>query len=129
MFLTLLVDSQTPDMYTTIECSEDNIRFDLMCPKDLVVPKGAISFKIPLGVYVKLVDVNKKAQHYLLMPKSSMGSTSLRLSNSTELVDSTFRGELCITVDNIGDEYHIKKLDKLVQIVALTGKIIKIRTH
>lgn len=103
--------------------------FDVHCPNDLVIPKGAISFKIPLGIMTrsniwyndKKNELNSFPSSIELWPRSSCGSKSpLRLSNSIGLIDNGYRGELMAIVDNMNkeDDFQIKKGDRLFQLVA-----------
>lgn len=60
---------------------------------------------------------------FLLFPRSSISKTPLRLANSIGLIDAGYRGEIIAALDNTSDqEYHIKKNDKLVQLVSFTGE-------
>mmetsp|Transcript_590 Transcript_590/g.662 ORF Transcript_590/g.662 Transcript_590/m.662 type:complete len:258 (-) Transcript_590:168-941(-) len=65
---------------------------------------------------------NRKNSSFMMMPRSSIYKTPLRLCNSVGLVDAGYRGELMVVVDNIKtEEYTVKKGDRLVQIVGFTG--------
>ena len=56
---------------------------------------------------------------YLLMPRSSISKTPLRMSNSIGLIDAGYRGEIMASCDNIKDfEYLVKKGERLFQLVA-----------
>ena len=59
---------------------------------------------------------------YLLMPRSSISKTPLRLCNSVGLIDAGYRGEIMAAVDNIKqDDYTISVGQRLFQIVAMDG--------
>ena len=59
---------------------------------------------------------------YLLMPRSSISKTPLRLCNSVGLIDAGYRGEIMAAVDNIKQEdYTIHSGQRLFQIVAMDG--------
>ena len=61
-------------------------------------------------------------QPYLLMPRSSIAKTPLRLCNSIGLIDGGYRGEIMAAVDNIKQEdYTIHSGQRLFQIVAMDG--------
>lgn len=66
---------------------------------------------------------------FKLYPRSSMGSkTPLRLANSVGVVDSGYRGHLMACVDCHGKEnYHISQYDRLLQIVAFSGRPIFVK--
>ena len=54
----------------------------------------------------------------MLLPRSSISKTPLRLSNSVGLIDSGYRGVIQAPVDNISDEdYVIEEGTRLFQIV------------
>lgn len=63
---------------------------------------------------------------YLLIPRSSIASTPLRMSNSIGLVDGGYRGELMAYCDNIkGEPFTVKPGQRLFQLVALDGSPIE----
>jgi len=106
---------------------------DLYCPEDVVVPAKSLGFVIDLGVaaevytlkgdwYQNVVTMGrdryvKRNLGYWILPRSSIGKTPLRLSNSIGLVDSGYRGELKAIVDNHSDtDYTVEKGVRLFQI-------------
>lgn len=105
----------------------DDCGFDFYCPEDLVVPKGACSFKVDLQVKTAFYDTNDVNVGYMLTPRSSMGSkTPLRQCNSIGIIDRGYRGSVMAFVDNVGrGEYTIKKGDRLFQAVSFNGEPIK----
>ena len=98
-----------------------------MCPRDLVVPANARSFKIPLGICIE----NKEGGHMDMRPRSSMGSkTPLRLCNSIGTIDYSYRGELIAVVDNVSyppEDYRISIGQRLVQITGWNSNPVKFR--
>jgi len=59
---------------------------------------------------------------YLLMPRSSIAKTPLRLCNSIGLIDGGYRGEIMAVVDNIKDEaYTVEPGQRLFQLVGMDG--------
>lgn len=61
-------------------------------------------------------------QPYLLMPRSSIAKTPLRLCNSIGLIDGGYRGEIMAAVDNIKTEdYTVEPNQRLFQLVAMSG--------
>lgn len=104
--------------------------YDLFCPGErdpekaelsdgnIVVPKGAIGFKIPLGIKVAAYRSDIPVSFYLY-PRSSLATkTPLRLANSVGIIDSGYRGELIAVVDNIDREndFVIEKGTRLFQL-------------
>ena len=111
----------------------DDSGIDLYCPEDLVVPAKSLGFMINLGVaaevYTKKGDWYqsvvtsgrethvRKNHGYWILPRSSIGKTPLRLSNSVGLVDTGYRGELRAIVDNHSNrDFTIEKGVRLFQI-------------
>ena len=61
-------------------------------------------------------------QPYLLMPRSSIAKTPLRLCNSIGLIDGGYRGEIMAAVDNIKTEdYTVEPNQRLFRLVAMNG--------
>lgn len=101
---------------------------DLFFVKDLTIP-AKTTVLIDLEVAIKLKQFNSNfhidskklymTMPSLLMPRSSIYKTPLRLANSVGLIDSEYRGNLKVPVDNISDDdYNIKAGDRLFQLVA-----------
>ena len=119
---------------------EGDAGLDLFCVGTVVVPKRAISIKIPLGIHVEAHysgeityrDGEMDSQRlypasFYLFPRSSTGlKTPIRLSNSVGIIDAGFRGELMAIVDNISDEpFTLKKGERYFQICTPTlGPIV-----
>ncbi|CRG96320.1 deoxyuridine 5'-triphosphate nucleotidohydrolase, putative [Plasmodium gallinaceum] len=119
---------------------EGDSGLDLFIIKDEVIKAKSTTF-VKLGIkvvalqykcdcYNKCCEKNKKDDtknvintSFLLFPRSSISKTPLRLANSIGLIDAGYRGEIIAALDNISeDDYHIKKNDKLVQLVSFTGE-------
>lgn len=76
--------------------------------------------KIPLGFAIEL----PKGYHAEIYPRSSLGTTTrLRVSNSVGIIDSDYRGEVCVVLDNIGGPipfpfpYRICDEDRIAQMI------------
>jgi dUTP pyrophosphatase len=66
----------------------------------ITIPANARSFKIFTGI-----KCQPSHRHgYLLVPRSSIVKTNLRLANSIGIIDPDYRGEIIAVVDNVGDE-------------------------
>jgi dUTP pyrophosphatase len=65
-----------------------------------VVPGNARAFPIMLGIRCR-PTVSKG---YMLVPRSSITKTPLRLANSVGIIDMTYRGEIQARVDNLSSE-------------------------
>ena len=57
-------------------------------------------------IHLEIACENSDGRPYLLMPRSSIAKTPLRLSNSIGLIDGGYRGEIMAAVDNIKDERY-----------------------
>ena len=67
-------------------------------------------------------------QPFLLMPRSSIAKTPLRLCNSIGLIDGGYRGEIMAAVDNIkGEDYTVEPNQRLFQLVAMNGSPISFK--
>jgi len=73
-------------------------------------------------IHLEIACETEEGRPYLLMPRSSIAKTPLRLSNSIGLIDGGYRGEIMAAVDNIKDEaYTVEPGQRLFQLVALEG--------
>ena len=76
---------------------------------------------IHLGISCENIE-NKP---YLLMPRSSIAKTPLRLSNSIGLIDAGYRGEIMAAVDNIKNiPFTLEVGQRLFQLVGMDGSEI-----
>ncbi len=75
------------------------------------------------------VDLGFKAeqnQGYMLVPRSSISKTPLRLANSIGIIDKGYRGKVMVKVDNISDsDFEMKQGSCYFQIVAFNGVLPK----
>ncbi len=73
-------------------------------------------------LHLQISCENLDNKPYLLMPRSSISKTPLRLSNSIGLIDAGYRGEIIAAVDNIKDDpYTVEAGQRLFQLVAMDG--------
>lgn len=94
---------------------------DLFCVRDETIPAGEMRF-VKLGVKASAWTEGGENASWLLMPRSSISKTPLRLCNSVGLIDAGYRGEVMAAVDNVKTiDWQIKKGDRLVQAVAFGG--------
>lgn len=86
-------------------------------PTDQMVIVGwDMGVKVPLGFAIEL----PKGYHAEILPRSSMGTkTKVRVSNSTGIIDSDYRGEVCIILDNVSlvKMACIKDGDRIAQMI------------
>ncbi len=76
-------------------------------------------------IHLQIACETSDGRPYLLMPRSSIAKTPLRLCNSIGLIDGGYRGEIMAVVDNIKKEpYTVKPGQRLFQLVAMDGSPI-----
>ena len=76
-------------------------------------------------IHLEIACETSEGRPYLLMPRSSISKTPLRLSNSIGLIDGGYRGEIMAAVDNIKDKpYTVESGQRLFQLVAMDGSPI-----
>ena len=94
---------------------------DIPSPRAHIIPAGALSYKIPLGIKVQVRNgTTKNPVASLLVPRSSTGSkTTLRFANSIGVIDSGYTGELAAVVDNVSttDSVIVQKGQRLFQLI------------
>ena len=94
---------------------------DLFIIENQTIEPGS-STRIHLGISCENID----AKPYLLMARSSISKTPIRLSNSVGLIDAGYRGEIMAAVDNIKEySYNIEKGQRLFQLVSMAGEEIR----
>ena len=90
-----------------------------------IIENQLIKSKETQIIHLGICCENLDGVSYLLMPRSSISKTPLRLSNSIGLIDNGYRGEIMASVDNIKDEsYILEEGQRLFQIVAMDGSPI-----
>ena len=93
---------------------------DLFIIDEQIIEPGE-TVRIKLGISCENLD----QRPYLLMPRSSISKTPLRLCNSIGLIDAGYRGEIMAAVDNIKQEsYCLQPGQRLFQLVAMDGSAI-----
>ncbi len=89
---------------------------DLYCPDQLIIEPGETHL-IKMGIACEMTDEYLPIS-FMLVPRSSISKTPLRMSNSIGIIDSGYRGEIMASVDNISNEdYMITPDQRLFQIV------------
>ena len=86
---------------------------DIPIPESITIPPESKAFTVDLGFKAE------QNQGYMLVPRSSISKTPLRLANNVGIIDSGYRGHLIGAFDNIRDDtYVIEKYNRLLQICA-----------
>ena len=93
---------------------------DLFVINEQTIKAGESTF-----IHLQIACENTVNKPYLVMPRSSIAKTPLRLSNSIGLIDGGYRGEIMAAVDNIKEEdYTVEPGQRLFQLVAMDGSPI-----
>ncbi len=93
---------------------------DLFVIHEQTIQAGESTF-----IHLQIACENMEGKPYLVMPRSSIAKTPLRLSNSIGLIDAGYRGEIMAAVDNIKDyAFEVTPGQRLFQLVAMDGSPI-----
>ena len=103
---------------------EGDSGLDLFIVEDVIIPAGATVF-LKLGIKCAAYPRDTSATHgvsWLVLPRSSISKTPLRLANSIGLIDAGYRGEIMAAVDNIKTtDFEVKKGERYFQAVSFDG--------
>lgn len=95
-----------------------DVGLDIPMQRSVIVPAGARSFKINLDFKAT------PTQGYMLVPRSSISKTSVRLSNSIGIIDKKYRGDVMVVLDNLGEtDVLLQEGCCYFQIVAFGGNL------
>lgn len=102
--------------------NEGDSGIDLFCSEDIVIKTGETKkIKFDISCEIICVDNDKEDVYnisYLLLPRSSIVKTPLRMANSMGLIDAFYRNNICAFVDNIKEQdYEVKKGTRLFQLI------------
>lgn len=103
--------------------------FDILNPEDIIFQNHTYGNKVNLGIvaasYLCPYNINLHNEStnqsspcgFYIYPRSSISKTPIRLSNSTGIIDSGYRGNLMGVFDNISStDFFFEKHNRLVQI-------------
>ena len=101
---------------------EGDSGFDLFCVEGITIPPASQSNLINFQVKCKMVSdpgtSRERSSSYMLVPRSSISRTPLRMSNSVGIIDAGYRGFIMAKVDNLSPHpFDIKKGDRFFQLV------------
>lgn len=111
--------------------SHPDAGFDLFCPISEIV-RSKTSIWVDMQVKAAAFTHDEPCEacrpvSYYMYPRSSISKTPLRLSNSVGVIDSGYRGSLItalyhsgVVSEKFGENYHINRFDRLVQICSPT---------
>ena len=118
---------------------EGDAGVDLYFPKEVNVPAKSLGLIVPLGIKGEMVQsvsnhltdnipkemlegmfggaIQDKNMSYIVSPRSSISKTPFRMSNCIGIMDSGYRGEFKVPIDNLSDEdFVIEKHTRLFQV-------------
>ena len=114
-------------LYSNKANVEGDAGVDLYFPENIILPPHSlgtlIDFKIQTEMVLDLdlpedVDMEIPNISFILTPRSSIYKTPLRQSNSIGVIDSGYRGNLMVPIDNHSDEeYKIERGTRLFQVI------------
>ena len=117
------LDNDLVCLYSYRSNYSDDAGVDLYCPETITVkahPQSKIDFKIQCEMTNIQNCYKDEIQYYsyMLVPRSSIVKTPLRMSNSIGIIDKLYRGNIMAFADNISDkDYVIEKGTRLFQII------------
>lgn len=121
--LTLKIKPNTSDYWRnhpTYQNAVDNedCGLDIPMQNSVLVPANSNAFTVNL-------EFKAEQNHaYMLVPRSSISKTPLRLANSIGIIDKNYRGYVMVKVDNISDnDFEMKRGSCYFQIVAFDGNL------
>jgi|TARA_B110000902_G_scaffold242380_1_gene293666 dUTP pyrophosphatase len=98
----------------------EDVGLDIPMQSSEFIPKNAKSHKINL----KFKGEQNKG--YMLVPRSSISKTTIRLSNSIGIIDKNYRGDVMVVIDNIGEaDMLLQEGCCYFQIIAFDGILPK----
>lgn len=103
--------------YLNAKANED-VGLDIPQPSSITVPKKSQAFKIDLGYK------SNQNMGYMLVPRSSISKTPLRLANSIGIIDKNYTGKVLVKVDNISNnDFVVEEGQCYFQIVSFDGNL------
>ena len=103
--------------YTQAEINGD-VGLDIPMPKTIIVPSKSEAYTVDLGFKA---EVN---HGYMLVPRSSISKTPLRLANSVGIIDKNYRGKVMVKLDNNSvTDFKMQEGKCYFQIVSFDGNL------
>lgn len=104
--------------YQAIQTTGENSGLDLYCPQKQLI--GSTTSCIDYEIQCEMIDLSTGQNvAYLLIPRSSIYKTPLRMSNSLGLIDAGYRGNIKAVVDlRSTEDYTVEEGSRLFQLVA-----------
>ena len=103
--------------YMKAKKNEDS-GLDIPMQSSIIVPANGRSFKVNLDYK------GNQTRPYMLVPRSSLAKTTIRLANSIGIIDKNYRGDVCVCIDNLSDtEVLLQEGCCYFQIISFDGKL------
>lgn len=101
--------------YSKAKKNEDT-GLDIPMNHSITIPSKSKAFTVDLGFKAE------QNQGYMLVPRSSITKTPLRLANSIGIIDKNYRGKVMVKLDNISNkDFEMTYGSCYFQIVAFSG--------
>ena len=117
-----------PDAIRPEKKTEGAIGFDIGSTERVVVLPTKISktaYRIPTGIAVEIPEGYYGSIHL----RSSIGAnTKLRLANQTGIIDSDYRGEIVLLIENVGSYQEvIEPGERIAQFILCKGEPVELQ--
>ncbi len=114
----LPVTNESLELYSNHSTfNEGDSGLDLFFTEDINLNPNEFGRCVSFKIKTAMTDENGNYLSYYLYPRSSISKTPIRMANSVGIIDSGYRGELMVCLDNhSSDSYIIKKNTRLFQI-------------
>tara|TARA_Y100000114_G_scaffold154187_1_gene175700 strand:+ start:950 stop:1459 length:510 start_codon:yes stop_codon:yes gene_type:complete len=132
-----VLDSGLLSLYEKRVNVEGDAGVDLYFPEEVVVEGNSLGVLVDLKIQGEMVqevstkltdnipaemlgnlDIADRPLSYKVLPRSSIYKTPLRMSNGVGIMDSGYRGNFMVPIDNMSnEEFVIEKHTRLFQVV------------
>ena len=133
-----VLDESLESLYKKRVNVEGDAGVDLYFPNEVTIPSKALGLKVDLKIQAEMVqevnsqlmtnipkemlkemNIEERCLSYMVVPRSSIIKTPLRMSNSIGVMDAGYRGNFMVPIDNLSDEdFIIEKHTRLFQVVS-----------
>jgi|TARA_Y100000114_G_scaffold125470_1_gene121550 dUTP pyrophosphatase len=133
-----VLDESLESLYKKRVNVEGDAGVDLYFPDEVTIPSKALGLKVDLKIQAEMVqevnsqlmtnipkemlkgmNIEERSLSYMVLPRSSIIKTPLRMSNSIGIMDAGYRGNFMVPIDNLSDEdFIIEKHTRLFQVVS-----------
>ena len=122
-----VLDESLESLYKKRVNVEGDAGVDLYFPENVILPPHSLGTLVDFNIQTEMIldldlpeDVDMEIPNisFILTPRSSIYKTPLRQSNSIGVIDSGYRGNLMVPIDNHSDEYYqIERGTRLFQVI------------